>query len=92
MNGDNKVNAVDTLMADAIDMHVHFAPESLMERRQNALQLARTAKEYGLSALVLKCREYCTVPIAKNRRHYASSSGRRERYTSLVPVIIKVEG
>jgi len=56
-------------------MHVHFVPESLMERRQNALQLARTAKEYGLSALVLKCREYCTVPIAKNRRHYASSSG-----------------
>ena len=46
-------------------MHVHFAPESLMERRQNALQLARTAKEYGLRALVLKCREYCTVPIAK---------------------------
>jgi len=59
------VNAVDTLISGAIDMHVHFAPESLMERRQNALQLARTAREYGLRALVLKCREYCTVPIAK---------------------------
>jgi hypothetical protein len=44
MNGDNKVNAVDTLISGAIDMHVHFAPESLMELRQNALQLARTAK------------------------------------------------
>jgi hypothetical protein len=46
-------------------MHVHFGPESLMERRQNALQLARSAKEIGLRALVLKCREYNTVPIAQ---------------------------
>ncbi len=59
------MNAVDTLISGAIDMHVHFAPESLMERRQNALQLAHTAREYGLRALVLKCREYCTVAIAK---------------------------
>jgi hypothetical protein len=61
----NKVSVIDSLLAGAIDMHVHFAPESLMERRQNALQLARTAKEYGLRAIVLKNREYCTVPIAK---------------------------
>ena len=46
-------------------MHVHFGPESLMERRQNALQLTRSAKENGLRALVLKCREYNTVPIAQ---------------------------
>ena len=59
------MNAIDSLLSGAIDMHIHFAPESLMERRQNALQLARTAKEYGLRALVLKNREYCTVPIAK---------------------------
>ncbi len=59
------MNIVDSLISGAIDMHVHFGPESLMERRQNALQLARTAKEYGLKALVLKNREYNTVPIAK---------------------------
>jgi hypothetical protein len=58
------VNIVDSLVSGAIDMHVHFGPESLMERRQNALQLARSAKEIGLKALVLKCREYNTVPIA----------------------------
>jgi hypothetical protein len=58
------VNTVDSLVSGAIDMHVHFGPESLMERRQNALQLARSAKEMGLRALVLKCREYNTVPIA----------------------------
>jgi hypothetical protein len=58
------MNTVDSLVTGAIDMHVHFGPESLMERRQNALQLARSAKEIGLRALVLKCREYNTVPIA----------------------------
>jgi hypothetical protein len=65
MNGESKVNTIDSLVSGAIDMHVHFAPESLMERRQNALELARTAREYGIRALVLKCREYCTVPVAK---------------------------
>jgi hypothetical protein len=59
------VNTVDTLVSGAIDMHVHFGPESLMERRQNALQLARSARDMGLRALVLKNREYNTVPIAK---------------------------
>jgi hypothetical protein len=59
------LNIIDSLVSGAIDMHVHFGPESLMERRQNALQLARSAKEIGLRALVLKCREYNTVPIAQ---------------------------
>jgi hypothetical protein len=58
------MNSFDRLVSGAIDMHVHFGPESLMERRQNALQLARSAKEVGLRALVLKNREYNTVPIA----------------------------
>lgn len=58
------MNTVDSLVSGAIDMHVHFGPESLMERRQNALELARSAKEMGLRALVLKNREYNTVPIA----------------------------
>jgi hypothetical protein len=58
------VNIIDTLVSGAIDMHVHFCPESLMERRQNALQLAHSAREIGLRALVLKCREYNTVPVA----------------------------
>jgi hypothetical protein len=64
MNGENKVNTIDSLVSGAIDMHVHFGPESLMERRQNALQLARSAREIGIRALVLKCREYNTVPVA----------------------------
>ncbi len=58
------MNTLDALVSGAIDMHVHFGPESLMERRQDALQLARSAREIGLRALVLKCREYNTVPLA----------------------------
>lgn len=58
------MNTVDSLVSGAIDMHVHFGPESLMERRQNALQLAYSAREIGLRGLVLKSREYNTVPIA----------------------------
>jgi hypothetical protein len=58
------LNTIDSLVTGAIDMHVHFGPESLMERRQNALQLARSARDIGLRALVLKCREYNTVPLA----------------------------
>jgi hypothetical protein len=58
------VNSIDALVTGAIDMHIHFGPESLMERRQNALQLAQSAKALGLKALVLKCREYNTVPLA----------------------------
>ncbi len=58
------MNTVDSLVSGAIDMHVHFGPESLMERRQDALELAYSAKEMGLRALVLKNREYNTVPIA----------------------------
>ena len=58
------MNTIEALVSGAIDMHVHFGPESLMERRQDALQLARSAREIGLRALVLKCREYNTVPLA----------------------------
>lgn len=58
------MNSVDSLVSGCVDMHVHFGPESLMERRQDALQLASSAREAGLRALVLKCREYNTVPLA----------------------------
>ncbi len=58
------MDSLDNLISGAIDMHVHFGPESMMERRQNALQLARSARELGLRALVLKSREYNTVPVA----------------------------
>lgn len=58
------MSAIDTLMSGSIDMHIHFIPDSLSGRRQNALWLAESAREAGMRALVLKSREYMTVPIA----------------------------
>jgi hypothetical protein len=56
--------AVDRLIAGAIDMHIHIDPESRLKRRQDSLQLAQTARDAGLRAIVLKNREYGTVPLA----------------------------
>jgi hypothetical protein len=55
---------IDEIMSGAIDMHVHFGPDSLLKRRQDALRVAQTAREIGLRAIVLKSREYNTVPVA----------------------------
>ena len=45
-------------------MHVHFSPDSLIVRRQDALELAQSARALGMRGLVLKAREYNTVPMA----------------------------
>ena len=58
------MNIVDKLMAGAVDMHIHIAPDSLVTRRQDALQLAYSAREACLRAIVLKSRDYVTVPLA----------------------------
>lgn len=58
-------NTVDGLMKGSIDMHIHFGPESRLKRRQDALELARTARDMGMKAIVLKNREYGTVALAQ---------------------------
>ncbi len=58
------MNTVERLASGAIDMHVHFALDSLQKRRQDALELAQSARNAGMRALILKSREYNTVPIA----------------------------
>jgi hypothetical protein len=57
--------AVDRLIAGAIDMHIHIGPESRLKRRQDSLQLAQTARDTGMRAIVLKNREYGTVALAR---------------------------
>lgn len=52
------------LMADAIDLHVHCAPDAFSERRVDALQLAQQASEAGMKAVVIKSHQFCTAPIA----------------------------
>ena len=56
--------AVDRLMEDAVDIHVHFAPDPKVERRSDALEVAHLAKEMGMRGLVLKSHEYPTHPVA----------------------------
>ncbi len=58
------MEAPDKLIAGAIDMHVHFSPDSFQERRQDALRLARSARDLGMRAIVLKCHDFNTVPLA----------------------------
>ncbi len=55
---------VDNLLSGSFDMHIHFSPDSLIERRQDALALAYSARDLGMGGLVLKAREYNTVPLS----------------------------
>jgi len=59
------VAALDNLIKGSIDMHIHFNPDSLIVRRQDSLELAQSARELGMKALVLKAREFNTVPVAQ---------------------------
>jgi hypothetical protein len=58
------VSNADRLVEGAVDIHVHFAPDPRVERRGNAIDIARQAAEMGMQALVLKSHEYPTQPVA----------------------------
>jgi hypothetical protein len=55
---------VDRLLEGAVDIHVHFAPDPRVERRGNAIEVAKQAQEMGMHSLVLKSHEYPTQPVA----------------------------
>ena len=55
---------VDRLLEGAIDIHVHFAPDPRVERRGDAIQVARQARDLGMRGMVLKSHEYPTQPVA----------------------------
>ena len=56
--------AIDRLMEDAVDIHVHFAPDPRVERRTDALEVAQQARAAGMRGLVLKSHEFPTQPVA----------------------------
>ena len=56
--------AIDRLMEDAVDIHVHFAPDPRVERRADAVDVARSAKSMGMRGVVFKSHEYPTHPVA----------------------------
>jgi len=55
---------IDMIMRGSIDMHLHHGPDPRVERRADALQVARQAEEAGMRAIVLKSHEYPTAPVA----------------------------
>ncbi len=55
---------VDRVLEGAIDIHVHIAPDPLVERRADAIDVARQAQEMGMQGLVLKSHQYPTHPVA----------------------------
>lgn len=59
-----KVSRADILLQGSIDMHVHAGPDVLIERRMDALQVARLAAEYGMGGMVFKSHSYLTAPMS----------------------------
>ncbi len=58
------MSVTEKLLQGSIDMHVHHGPDARVERRADALQVARQAQEVGMRAIVLKSHEYPTAPLA----------------------------
>jgi len=54
---------VDTLLADAIDMHVHGSPD-VLPRKLHDIDIARKAKEGRLAGVLLKCHHCPTAARA----------------------------
>lgn len=54
---------VDSILAGAIDMHVHAGPVP-GPYRQDAVEIAQQQKEYGMGGVVFKDTGYLTAPIA----------------------------
>ena len=58
------MSVIEKLLQGSIDMHIHSGPDTILERRVDALQAARQAQEVGMRAIVLKSHEYPTAPLA----------------------------
>jgi hypothetical protein len=56
--------SVERLMKDAVDFHFHAGPDPYHPRRVDVLDLALQAKEAGMKAIVAKCHQFGTAPLA----------------------------
>jgi hypothetical protein len=65
---------IDQLMIDAIDLHVHGAPEPIEgERRINIFELAQQAKDAGMKGVVIKSLRYGTGTITMEVNQFVKS-------------------
>lgn len=59
------LDKLDELMADAIDVHVHPAPDAYALRPFDDIELAIQACDAGMGAVVLKCHSFPTARSAR---------------------------
>lgn len=55
---------IDGILHGSIDMHVHHGPDSLLNRRLDALGTAKQAREFGIRGIILKSHDYPTAALA----------------------------
>ncbi|WP_019153103.1 DUF6282 family protein [Robertmurraya massiliosenegalensis] len=56
---------IKKLLNQAVEFHVHFAPDGLTKRKNDAFELLKEAKEVGMRAVVLKNKSFGTGAIAQ---------------------------
>ena len=55
---------IDDILRGSIDMHVHHGPDALLQRRLDALETAKQAREFGMRGIILKSHDYPTAALA----------------------------
>jgi hypothetical protein len=65
---------IKQLLSGAIEFHVHFGPDGLTKRKNDAFELLRDAKSVGMQAVVLKNKSIGTGAIAQLANKYANGS------------------
>ena len=53
------------ILKGAIDFHVHTSPDPYRQRSVDAYTAALEARDLGMKAVVLKCHDYPTAPVAQ---------------------------
>jgi hypothetical protein len=59
---ETEMEDLDKLIKDAIDMHIHAAPDT-MPMRVDVVEAAQQAKDAGMKAIVIKNHSYPTAPL-----------------------------
>lgn len=62
---------IKKILKGAIESHVHFAPDGMIERKEDVFELLREAKSVDMRAVVLKSKCFGTGAIAKIANTYS---------------------
>jgi len=67
-------DTIKELLVDAVEFHVHFAPDGLTKRKNDAFELLKEAKSVGMRAVVLKNKSFGTGAIAQLANKYCDGA------------------